>query len=178
MRDWQQEQTVIFVGTRKLAVFHGSLGENDPSIFRHVIINQPAGFQSGFVTHLDQAALSIQRAFDQLNIQTPLAETACHIVFGNSKLRSYRCSSSQYFQGSQRTVSASDVRAIVRQTRSVATHCGDFTRQQMFQKGERGIPLNRNFSHMRNIKNSHIRSNSPVLFKNGGIIKRDLPVTE
>jgi cell division protein FtsA len=120
VRDSEKE-IVIYIGTRKLMALEGVLGGGDPRISRFIQERRPEGFQNGLVVHLERAAHSLQSLMNTLMPQRGNREIPVHVVLGNAKLKSYHFSSSQYYQGQPRVVSAHDIRAIVNQTRSVAT---------------------------------------------------------
>lgn len=121
MTDWQPKEIVVFIGTRKIALLEGTLHPNHPVVTRFVTMQNPEGFSGGLVNDIDRAAASIFSLFEKLYPNEPLAELSCSVVLGNAKLKVYQFSSSQYYQGTQKTLSAYDIRSIVNQTRSVAT---------------------------------------------------------
>ena len=117
----QENVIVLYLGSHKIVAFEGTIDGNEPRILRHAVMRKPEGFEKGFVTNIEQAAASIQSL---LKLFVPARESeglSCYVVLGNSKLNTYGYSSSPYFQGVQRTITAQDIRQVVDQTRSVAT---------------------------------------------------------
>lgn len=118
-----QGDLVIFVGNRRLAAFLGSTGTNAPKITRHVTYKNPEGFENGLVTDLERASHSIERIVKDLagGVISEDETLSAYVVLANSKLRTFNFSSSQYYQGSQRTITQQEIRNVIEQTRSVAT---------------------------------------------------------
>lgn len=115
-------ELVIFVGNRRLAGFINSAGSSNPKISRHLIHKNPEGFEAGLVTDLERASASIEKLVKELLGSGEEVSTAsAYVVFANAKLKTYTFSSSQYYQGNQRTITPVEIRNVVNQTRSVAT---------------------------------------------------------
>ena len=123
-----KERVLLFyLGTRKLAAIAGEIYDGHTKVVSHAVIDDPDGFRNGFASHIDQAANSLSRIWFHL-CQNPAIkvyaeeyEANCHIILGNSKLKTYTFSSSHYFQGQPRSVSHQDISQVIEQTKSVAT---------------------------------------------------------
>ncbi len=116
----KKNELVLFIGSRLLAALEGAVGDGDPRVLRYEVLKNPEGFQNGLVTHLEKASSSLQRLLRSLLVSSPLEDFSVFVVLSNAQLRVYPSQSSQYFQ-SPRGISGHDVRAVVSQTRSVAT---------------------------------------------------------
>lgn len=114
-------ETVVYIGTHKIVALEGILHKGDPRVLRHATMKNPSGFDKGLVTSLEEAASSIEKLLEGLHGGQIPEDLAVYVVLGNSKLKTYSFSSSQYFQGFQRTISSVEIRSVVSQTRSVAT---------------------------------------------------------
>ena len=112
---------VLYVGTRKLLVLEAALGEGDPRIVRHALLKNPDGFEKGFVVHLQKAAAALQKLVEGFLPERGSSALSAWVVLGNSKLRTYGFSSSQYYPAGPRTLSSHEIRSVVEQTRSIAT---------------------------------------------------------
>ena len=127
----KEKEIVIYLGTHKLVALAGEVGDGEPRIIRHAEIVNPDGFENGLVTNLERAAASLEALVDSLfsakdsyGVESPrrdVSDIFTYVVLGNVKLKTYRFSSSQYFQGLRRTISSHEIRSVVSQTRSVAT---------------------------------------------------------
>jgi cell division protein FtsA len=115
-----QTEVVVYVGTHKLIALEGTFEKSDPLILRHAVLKNPEGFEKGLITNLERAATSLETLLNNL-LPGRTTEVAPFVVLGNSKLKTYTFSSSQYYQGYQRTVTSQEIRSVVSQTRSVAT---------------------------------------------------------
>lgn len=116
-----QNEVVLYIGTHKIVALEGSVGGTEPAITRHFILKNPEGFEKGFVSNLAQAAASIDAALNGLYKNARPEDLSCYVILGNPKLKTYGYSSSQYYQGLQRTITTQEIRQVVNQTRSVAT---------------------------------------------------------
>ena len=116
-----QNETVIYIGTQKIVALEGSLSGSEPVVTRHFILKNPEGFEKGFVSNLAQAAASIEAVLNGLYKNAKPEDLSCYVILGNPKLKTYGYSSSQYYQGFQRTITTQEIRQVVNQTRSVAT---------------------------------------------------------
>ncbi len=120
-------EIVIYVGTRKLAALTGHTREGDPHVTGYVTQNNPEGFRNGLVSNLERAACALESLLEALRLKLGngseeyVLEGNVSVVLGNSRLKTYSYSSSKYFQNLRRTVSSNDIRAVIDQTRSVAT---------------------------------------------------------
>jgi len=114
-------KVIIYIGTRKIVALLGSCEHEEPRVLRCVIRTRPEGFQEGYVSNLERAAAVLQEMLDELFEGASVSDYSAYVVLGNSKLKTYSFSSSQYFQGEQRTIASGDVRSIIQQTKSVAT---------------------------------------------------------
>ncbi len=114
---------VLFVGGRKIAGFLSGANPTSPKIAHHVVQKSAEGFENGLVTDLERASNSIEAVVRELLGGKEGEGTAltAYVVLSNSKLKTYTFSSSQYYQGNQRTITAQEIRSVVQQTRSVAT---------------------------------------------------------
>lgn len=115
--------TIIYIGTHKIVSVQASLEGRDPSVRKYFVLNDPEGFEKGFVSNLQKASQTLEAAFNALyeRGESRPENASCYVVLGNSKLRTYAYSSSIYYQGVQRTLGAEDMRNVIRQTRNVAT---------------------------------------------------------
>lgn len=114
-------KVTIYVGSHKLVALEGSVENGDSLILRYASFKNPEGFSGGLVSNLEKAAESLENLMDQLDEAWRARDLQCFVVLGNRKLKTYEFSSSQYYQGLQRTLSPQEIRAVVNQTRSVAT---------------------------------------------------------
>lgn len=111
-------EKILYLGTHKLIAAEISIEGRAPRVIRYGIKKDPEGFEKGLVSHIEKAAISLEKALE------PLSEKGlmdCSVILGNAKLKSYAYSSSVYYQGFQRTVTPQEIRQVIRQTRSVAT---------------------------------------------------------
>ena len=115
------DELIIYVGTRKLVAFIGDLSGEEPRIRESAIEINPDGFEHGLVVNLEQAAFSIQTLLGKLPVGKFLSDVPCRAVLGNSRLRTFSCSSSQYYQDLHSSVTPHEIRSVITQTRSVAT---------------------------------------------------------
>ncbi len=113
-------ELVIYVGTHKISAFAGNFEPTGPKILSYKEAFQPKGFENGLVVNLEAAVNTIDDLIDELLPARGLREVNASVVLANSKLESYTFSSSQYYE-SQRSITENDVRAVIEQTRSVAT---------------------------------------------------------
>ncbi|HRK61139.1 MAG TPA: pilus assembly protein PilM [Candidatus Omnitrophota bacterium] len=111
---------VVYIGGRRIVAILGSTDAAVPSVLRFQERKFPDGLTNGLVTNLQNATNSIEKALSDLAPITELEKTPVYVVLGNASLRQHRFESSQYYS-STRTVTAEDVRAVIQQTRSVAT---------------------------------------------------------
>ena len=111
---------VVYLGARRIVAILGSTAESIPSVLRFQERKFPDGFTDGLVTNLQNATTSIERILNDLAPLSELEKTPVYVVLGNASLRHHRFESSQYYSA-PRTLSAEDVRAVIQQTRSVAT---------------------------------------------------------
>ena len=118
-----QTERILYIGTHKLMAAEISLEGQDPRVLHFAAQKDPEGFEKGLVSDIQKAAGSIESILTQLGVKgQPRPETwTCYVVLGNSKLKAYTYSSSVYYQGYQRAVSAAEIRQVMDQTRSVAT---------------------------------------------------------
>lgn len=115
------QEVVVYVGTHRLVAMLGTVAADEPRILKCVELKNPAGFRRGLVTSLEHACLSLEEILDELLPGVGLSELSLFVVLGNAKLRSYRFTSSCYYQGFRRTITAHEVQNVIQQTRSVAT---------------------------------------------------------
>lgn len=111
---------IVYIGARRIVSILGSTAENIPSVLRFQERKFPDGFTDGLVTNLQNATTSVERVLSDLAPLSELEKTPVYVVLGNASLRHHRFESSQYYSA-PRTVTAEDVRAVIQQTRSVAT---------------------------------------------------------
>ncbi len=111
---------VVYLGARRIVAILGSTAESVPSVLRFQERKFPDGFTDGLVTNLQNATTSVERVLSDLAPLSELEKTPVYVVLGNASLRHHRFESSQYYS-SARTITAEDVRAVIQQTRSVAT---------------------------------------------------------
>jgi len=111
---------VVYVGGRRIVAILGSTDAAVPSVLRFQERKFPDGFTQGLVTNLQNATTSVEKALSDLAPIAELEKTPVYVVLGNASLRQHRFESSQYYSAT-RTVTAEDVRAVIQQTRSVAT---------------------------------------------------------
>ncbi len=116
-------QLVILVGSRRLAGFLTGSNPSSPKIARHFILKNPEGFEAGLVTDLERASNSIETLVKELlgPVEDDTEMLSACVVLSNAKLKTYTFSSSQYYQGNQRTITAQEIGSVISQTRSVAT---------------------------------------------------------
>lgn len=112
---------VLYLSGRKLVAIEGLALEGEPQVLRHITLKNPDGFHGSFISNLEQAAGTIESALNQLSPGWDERENRIYVVLGHPKIKTYSYTSSSYFQGVQRPVTAQDVRHVVEQTRSVAT---------------------------------------------------------
>jgi len=111
---------VVYLGARRIVAILGSTAESVPSVLRFQERKFPDGFTDGLVTNLQNATTAVERVLSDLAPLSELEKTPVYVVLGNASLRQHRFESSQYYS-SPRTITAEDVRAVIQQTRSVAT---------------------------------------------------------
>ena len=109
---------VFYVGTRKLVAMAGILRDGEPRITGHATVFHPEGFKEGLVANLERASHALESVTKSLK---PAPESSAYVVLGNTKLKTFTFSSSQYFQDMRRVVSPHDAASVIEQTRSVAT---------------------------------------------------------
>lgn len=112
--------TALYIGTRKLTAFTINPSKSEPGIIKTAEIRDPKGFSAGLISNLEQAVVTLEKLFQDLPGGDPAAQPF-YIVLGNSKLLFHRYSSSIYFQGGARVLTADDVHSVIEQTRTVAT---------------------------------------------------------
>ncbi|MBI3306682.1 MAG: hypothetical protein HYZ84_02590 [Candidatus Omnitrophica bacterium] len=117
----KENEIVFYVGTRKLVAMYGEIRQGEPRIHRQVVRMNPDGFKNGFVTSLERAAAVLEKMLEELMPSLGSDEVSAFVVLGNRKLKTFKFSSSIYFQGLHRTISSHEIRSVVDQTRSVAT---------------------------------------------------------
>jgi cell division protein FtsA len=116
-----EQYIVIYVGTGKLVLLEGGAGSKEPRIKHCEMMTDPAGFENGLVTNLERATHTLELLAGKSS-QLQQADNRCvYVVLGNSKLKSYSFSSSQYYQGGIKTVTPAEIRAVIEQTQSVST---------------------------------------------------------
>ncbi len=111
---------IVYLGARRIVAILGSTAESTPSVLRFQERKFPDGFTDGLVTNLQNATTSVEKILSDLAPLSELEKTPVYVVLGNSSLRHHRFESSQYY-AAPRTITAEDVRAVIQQTRSVAT---------------------------------------------------------
>lgn len=116
-----QSECVVYLGTRKMVALSGRLDGDQPRISHYVSENNPEGFEGGLVTNLERATASVEKMTRALGAPGDGEEISAYVVLGNSKIKSFRFSSSLYFREARRPVSHRDIRSVIDQTRSVAT---------------------------------------------------------
>lgn len=117
----KENEIVFYVGTRKLVAMYGEMRGGEPRIHRHVVRMDPDGFRNGFVTSLEKASGVLEEMLDTLMPSLGSEDVAAFVALGNRKLKTFKFSSSIYFQGLRRTISSHEIRSVMDQTRSVAT---------------------------------------------------------
>lgn len=123
----QQRVLIFYLGSRKLVVIAGEVQSGGVRVLASHAEVFSGGFRNGFVTQVDKAGQLLSSALERLkktregefirNLE--LLDT--YVVLGNSKLAAHTFSSSIYFPQGKKTLSYSDVRQVIEQTRSVAT---------------------------------------------------------
>ncbi|MBI3314250.1 MAG: hypothetical protein HYZ83_08455 [Candidatus Omnitrophica bacterium] len=121
MQTVKENEIIFYVGTRKLVAMYGEIRGGEPRIHRHVTRINPDGFKHGFVTCLERASAVLEEMLEALMPSLGSEEVTVFVVLGNRKLKTFKFSSSIYFQGLRRTISSHEIRSVVEQTRSVAT---------------------------------------------------------
>lgn len=122
-----QRILIFYLGSRKLVVLAGELQSGGVRVLASHAEVLSDGFRSGFVTHVDKAAKHLSQALERLKRTKEgefirgIESLDTYVVLGNAKLASYTFSSSIYFQQGKKTLSHTDIRQVVEQTRSVAT---------------------------------------------------------
>lgn len=122
----QNQVIVIYVGPDVLTGIRAKI-IGELTVLQAVRQASPEGFLDGFVVNLERAAASITQLFEGLNpspaqeLKRTKSRYPVYVVLGNSKLRTFTYSSSLYFHGSRKSIQPHDVRAVIEQTRSVAT---------------------------------------------------------
>ena len=114
-----EKEIVVYVGSSRLVAVEGIAGSGEPKVLRAAGKKDPEGFEKGLVTNLEKASTAISGLIETL--YPGKTSLPVYAVLGNAKLKTYGYSSSQYYQGMPRAVSSHDIRAVVNQTRSVAT---------------------------------------------------------
>ena len=117
----KENEIVFYVGTSKLVAMYGQIRGGEPRIHRQVVRMNPDGFKHGFVISLEKASAVLEEMLDTLMPSLGSEDVAAFVVLGNRKLKTYKFSSSVYFQGLRRTISSHEIHSVVDQTRSVAT---------------------------------------------------------
>lgn len=116
-----QSEWCVYIGSHSLVGFEGEIGEGEARLKRYAILSRPEGFVEGGVSDLEGAAASIEKVLEAAGAPLGPHDMKVTAVFENSKLMTRTFSSSIYFQGSPRTVTAHEIRAIISQTRNVST---------------------------------------------------------
>lgn len=118
---------VFYIGTQKCIALWGEGVGKEARVFQSAINTSPQGFLHGCISDIEKAAQTLLSLVDTLagraatvSASDILAEDV-YVVLGNPKLKTYTFSSCQYYHGARRTISPQDVRAVIEQTKSVAT---------------------------------------------------------
>ncbi|MBN1689237.1 MAG: hypothetical protein JW893_09060 [Candidatus Omnitrophica bacterium] len=120
-KEGRRRELFIYIGTRKIVALDGIVGNGAPHVLRWKTIRFPEGFQNGFVTNLERASATIRKIFEDVRTDEEWDGSSCYVILGNSKLKSYHFSSSQYYPNEERNISSSEIHSVIEQTRSVAT---------------------------------------------------------
>ncbi len=114
-------KVTVYIGSHKLVALEGNAEREEPSILRYASLKNPEGFDGGLVSNLEKAAESLENLMTLFDKDWRIKNLRPFVVLGNRKLKTYEFSSSQYYQGLERTISPQEIRSVVAQTRSVAT---------------------------------------------------------
>ncbi len=123
----QERYLVFYLGGRRLVLLAGEVQKGGVRVLASTADETGEGFRNGFVTHVDKAAKRLSAAMERLKksrdgeFLRDLEDLDVYVVLGNTKLASHTFTSSVYFSGGRKTLSATDVRQVMDQTRSVAT---------------------------------------------------------
>ena len=111
---------ILYLGTRRLAALVGERGAEKPKILRFAQTQHAEGFQKGEVTQLDKALQAVEDLLKKLELGEEAFEIPTYVLLSNARLKMTRFSSSIYYQGYPKPVTAQEVRRVVEQTKSVA----------------------------------------------------------
>jgi len=122
----RQESIILDIGSDYIAALRVG-GGRDFLPENRAIRSFPEGFRNGAVVNLDQATRSLDSLLAELFRETADAMSKIkpklnvNVVVGNPESKVFTYSSSIYFHGSSRSIQSQDVRAVIEQTRGVAT---------------------------------------------------------
>ncbi len=122
----KETDVVLYIGSHELVAVAGHV-DQEPHIQRHVIRREPEGFSNGLVTNLERASNAVDEILSDLfknygeryEKMKPLL--SLYVVLGNAKLRTFTFASSQFYNGFRKHITTHDIRAVIEQTKSVAT---------------------------------------------------------
>ena len=111
---------MIYVGPDSLIVLKAVQKGEEFQIIKYAKILHPDGFQGGFITHLEKATAQIQHGIEQV-VPENHNDLEAYVILSNSQIKQYQFSSSVYYRGEHRTITPHEIRAVLQQTKTVAT---------------------------------------------------------
>lgn len=121
MGDFKENLALVFyVGTHRLAGFVAEVLPDRNRILRFSEIQNAEGFQKGGVAQVEKALASLSEVAKRLELGEEAVEIPAYVLLSNSQLKMTRYSSSVYYSGYPRVITAREIRQVIEQTRSVA----------------------------------------------------------
>ncbi len=121
MANPREHQSLIFyIGTRRVAAVLAELIPGATRILRVAEAGNAEGFQRGTVTQLETAHTTVETLVKELELGEEAFEMPTYVLLSTPHLKLSRFSSSLYYSGYPRVVTAQEVRHVIDQTRSVA----------------------------------------------------------
>lgn len=117
----EQPVYLAYVGTTKIAFLKANAKPNDRLEVVALSARLAHGFEKGIVKDLAQASRTLAETVNDVMSAEERAVTPCRLVISNASLKNYTFQSSIYFEGNPHALTLRDVRAVIAQTRSVAT---------------------------------------------------------
>lgn len=111
---------IFYVGTHRLAAMLAEAIPDGIRILRFAEIQNAEGFQKGSVSELEKALASVGELLRRLELGEEAFEIPAYVLVTGPHLKMTCFSSSVYYSGYPRTVTAREVRQVVEQTRNIA----------------------------------------------------------
>jgi len=112
---------LVYIGTTKVAFAKARVRSDGRTEVLALSARLSHGFERGIVKDLEQASQSLNAAIEDVLETEDRSVLPCRLVVSNVYLKNYTYQSSVYFHNNPHPVTLRDVRAVIAQTRSVAT---------------------------------------------------------